>query len=186
MRETLEKLTYLLNSFQGRLIEKYALVGGLAISAWTEPRATKDIDFIVKVPEHLEGYVKRITEEIQRELKCDVEELKTIDEGLWVLRVKTNITVDLIISILKWQDEIVENSEEMKVFGLNMMVARPEGIIVLKLRANSPQDIIDAERLLGIADINLDKVKALAKRARVDKRLSRLMYKLRSTKTGGR
>jgi len=30
-----------------RLITDYALIGGLALSAWIEPRTTKDADFVV-------------------------------------------------------------------------------------------------------------------------------------------
>ncbi len=152
-------------------------MGGLAVSAWTEPRATKDIDFLIKIPEHLDEGVKKLKQEIHQKLRCDIEELKTIEEGLWVLRIKTDVTVDLIISFLKWQDEIIEDSEEIKIFGLKIMVARPEGIIILKLCANSPQDIIDAQKLLEVADIDMDKIQSLAKRAGVDKRLGRLMHK---------
>lgn len=57
-------------------------------------------------------------------------------------------------------------------------VVRPEGLIVLKLRAGSFQDIADASRLLVESDYDKKKMIALAKRARVDKRLRRLMEKL--------
>jgi hypothetical protein len=56
-------------------------------------------------------------------------------------------------------------------------VAKPEGIIVLKLRAYSPQDILDIQQLLKIADIDMTKLQYLSKRARVNKRLEDIIQK---------
>ena len=57
-------------------------------------------------------------------------------------------------------------------------LVRPEGLIVLKLRAGSFQDVTDASKLLVEAEYDLKRLRPLAKRARVDKRLERLMEKL--------
>lgn len=35
-------------------VDDYALIGGLAFSAWVRPRTTKDVDFIVAISEQTE------------------------------------------------------------------------------------------------------------------------------------
>lgn len=37
------------------LIEDYALIGGLALSAWVRPRTTKDVDLAVAVSKKIPG-----------------------------------------------------------------------------------------------------------------------------------
>ena len=49
---------------------------------------------------------------------------------------------------------------------------------MLKLKAGSFQDIADASKLLVEAEYDLQGLHKLAKRARVDKRLERLMKKI--------
>ena len=62
--------------------------------------------------------------------------------------------------------------------GLSIPLVRPEGLVVLKLKAGSFQDVADASKLLVEAEYDLQRLRNLAKRARVDKRLERLMEKL--------
>ena len=62
--------------------------------------------------------------------------------------------------------------------GISIPLVRPEGLIALKLKAGSFQDIADASKLLVEAEYDLKRLRKLAKRARVDKRLERLMEKL--------
>ena len=61
---------------------------------------------------------------------------------------------------------------------MTIPLVKPEGLIVLKLKAGSFQDIADASKLLIEAEYDLQKLRRLAKRARVDKRLDRLMEKV--------
>jgi len=52
------------------------------------------------------------------------------------------------------------------------------GLEILKLKAGSFQDVADGSKLLVEAGYDLKRLRPLAKRARVDKRLERLMEKL--------
>ncbi len=64
---------------------------------------------------------------------------------------------------------------------MSIPLVKPEGLIVLKLKAGSFQDIADASKLLVEAEYDLKRLRNLAKRAKADKRLEKLMEKLELT-----
>ena len=92
---------------------------------------------------------------------------------------KEGTPVDIIFATKKWEDEIIKDSLQVEILkGISLPVIRPEGLIVLKLRAGSFQDVADAARLLLEAEYDSQKLLLLAKRAKVDKRLVKLRERL--------
>ena len=162
----------------------YALIGGLAVSARSKPRATKDIDFLVSAEK---DFFSKTFPEI---LESKGHSYK-IFKGGWddpvngLIRVYDedgSELVDIIPVFWKWQDEIVKNAEKLKVFeGVSIPVARIEDLVILKLVAGGPQDMLDIEELLKVGKVqqNIDKERLLnlAKRAKESRKLKELLNK---------
>jgi len=185
----LKKILEQLNNFLRKLKEKktidnYALIGGLAISARSKPRATKDVDFLVST-EFEDKFFKEVAS-----LPGFKAELKKGDSGdpirvLIRLYGKDQTAVaDFIISHLNWQQEVIDNATEIELEKEKIPVPQAEDLVVLKLKAGSPQDLLDAEELLKATaqkpeGINFERTNTLAREARVDKNLAALLKKLK-------
>jgi len=92
---------------------------------------------------------------------------------------KEKVPVDIIFVSKKWEEEIVKESLPVKLINdTSIPVVKPEGLIVLKLRAGSFQDIADVAKILRESEYNLQKLITLARQARVDKQLIRLRQQL--------
>ena len=186
----LEKELKLLSSKLSKLqkegkIKGYSLIGALAVSAHARPRATKDIDFLVSADKDF--FFKLFPEILKKKgysLKVFKGEIGDPVKGLIRIYDKEDKTelADIIPVLWNWQDEIVENAEKIELLGISIPVARLEDLIVLKLKAGGPQDILDTEELLKTAKISkkadFERLNSLAKRAGVSKKLQTLSLKL--------
>ncbi|MEW6455170.1 MAG: nucleotidyl transferase AbiEii/AbiGii toxin family protein [Acidobacteriota bacterium] len=179
MRESFQRIVKLLNNLtQEKIIKNFALVGGLAVSSWTVPRATKDIDFLVHLTEQLnKKNIDLLNKRIQKEFhKTEVMMDNLL--GMYVIRIDDGVTIiDLIIASKNWHEKILDDLTQVNssIFGTQINIAKPEGLIVMKMKGSSPQDIIDVKNLYELENIDKNKLFLLAKSARVDKRLRKLL-----------
>lgn len=108
----------------------------------------------------------------------DTELLRDSLIGMYVVRIEDGETlIYLIIGSRKWHMEILKDSARIdsSLFGARINIARPEGLIVMKLKAGGHQDLVDAKNLLGLEIIDREKLFHLAKSARVDKKLIKIL-----------
>jgi len=147
------------------------MVGGLAVSAQTEPRFTRDADLAISVRTDHEaeklvvelrgrGYEVEATVE-----QTAVERLATV--RLVPLHVPDRVPViDLLFASSGIEPEIVAMADSLEVFPkLSLPVARVGHLLALKLLARAesrPQDEIDLHALLAVATAE---DKALAEKA---------------------
>ena len=161
-------------------IEGYTLIGALAVSARAKPRATKDIDFLVSADKSFfQEYFPAIIKSKGYKFKIFKSEPQDPISGLLRIYDKENVElVDIIPVFWKWQEEIIKNTEILNIYkNFSIPVARTEDLIILKLKAGGPQDIIDAEELLKSTNKSLDKerLSELAKRAGVNRQLKMIL-----------
>lgn len=137
----------------------FALVGGVAVSARTEPRFTRDLDFVVAVADDPEaeayvhgmralGYEPRMLVEHEGRARLSTVRLKRAGRGP---------LVDLLFSSSGIEAEIVADAELLEIStGLATPVARVGHLIALKLLARDdlerPQDLLDLRALTRVAD----------------------------------
>lgn len=146
------------------IIEDYALIGGLALSAWIRPRTTKDIDLIVVASKDIKW--KNVASIIETRLhkKVAVQKMTQrthIKEKLSFIL--GQIEVDIISTKgFDLAEEAIKNSVVAKVFGKHIKVVVPEYLILLKLLPLSSQDTIDIRALVKKAD--RDRLKTLAQK----------------------
>jgi len=165
-------------------LQGYSLIGALAVAAYARPRATQDIDFLVSADENFfydlfPGILKRKGYELKIFKGTPLDPIN----GLIRIYDKKSGTelADIIPVFWKWQDEIVSSANKVKLLGISLPVARLEDLIVLKLKAGGPQDLLDVEELLKAAALskkmNLERLLALAERAKVAKKLQKISLK---------
>jgi len=138
---------------------KFALVGGLAVSAWAEPRLTRDADLAVSVADdseaeglvhrlHGRGYrVGALVEQAHVGRLATVRLLDGSDSGLYV---------DLLFASSGVEPELVEHAAEVAVISdLLVPVATVGYLIALKLLAREdrlrPNDADDLASLSAVA-----------------------------------
>lgn len=138
----------------------FALVGGLAVSARTEPRFTRDIDLVVAVEDDREA------EAVVRALAPSYEVLVTLEhdalQRLAAVRVGQAATgaagavVDLLFVSSGIEAEIAAAATPVQVFpSVRVPVARTGHLLALKLLARDqrrPQDDVDLRALLQVAE----------------------------------
>lgn len=142
----------------------WALVGGLAVSARSEPRTTRDIDVAIAVAGDREaakvvfalrgrGYLDETVMDHR-----DVERLSTV--RLRRRGEHSSILVDLLFATAGIEREIVADADLLEVVpGLFAPVARTGHLLALKVLAlrpdrpqERPQDFADIRELLRVAD----------------------------------
>jgi predicted nucleotidyltransferase len=168
-------------------LKGYALIGALAVSARGKPRATHDIDLLLsadrtyftdtlpQLAEHLGGH-------------CEQHKGAPGDPIAYLARIYDEQgapLIDCLQAQWKWEDEMIQAAEPVALGDVQIPVLKPEDLVVLKLRAGGPQDVLDAQELIRVVTFeHLDRkrVTNMAKLARVDKKLAQLLRKCRPVK----
>lgn len=135
-----------------------ALVGGLAVSARSEPRFTRDVDLAVacsddaaaeQLMQHLiaQGYTVESLVEQEAVDRLATARLLTPEEGA------AGVVLDLLFASSGIEAEIVRDAQSLEIFpGQIVRVARRSHLLALKLLArddeNRPQDAADLRTLL--------------------------------------
>lgn len=140
-----DELTALVAALDRAGIE-YALVGGLAVAVWGAPRATQDIDLLVRgdaLPAALEvarglGFSTRALPmrfadgmELQRVSKVDAGGLLVLD----LILVNANL------------EPVWRTRQRVSIEGGGLWVVSRSGLIQMKAAAGRAQDLADVERL---------------------------------------
>jgi predicted nucleotidyltransferase len=148
----------------------FAIVGGLAVSARTEPRFTRDADIAVAVASDTE------TENLVRGLRARGYFIEALIEQAAVGRLATvrltrsrepaSPVVDLLFASSGIEGEIVAEADMIELLpGLHIRVASAAHLIALKVLARDdvtrPQDLGDLRALLrGAAAIDIERARA--------------------------
>lgn len=143
-----------------RLDRRFALVGGLAVSARAEPRLTRDADLAVAVTDDQDA------EALVRELRAAGYEVVASVEQEATRRLATirlvprdpadQLVTDLLFASSGIEGEIVAVADDLVVFaGLTVPVARVGHLIAMKLLARDdrhrPADADDLRALAAVA-----------------------------------
>lgn len=139
--------------------QRWALIGGLAVSARAEPRLTRDVDLAVAVHSDAEA------EQVVYTLRQRGYGLVALVEQKSVARLATarltgpdqsGVLVDLLFASSGIEVEIAERAEPIEILpGLMVPLARIGHLLALKLLARDdrtrPQDADDLRALLEVA-----------------------------------
>lgn len=141
----------------GRLGQRWALVGGLAVSVRTEPRTTLDVDVAVAVEDD------RCAERLIRDLAARGYKVEVILEHDRMNRLATarlvapgrgfgSVMVDILFASSGIEPEVVRAAEALEVLpGTKVPVAAIGHLLALKILAGRAKDRADIEALLAWA-----------------------------------
>jgi hypothetical protein len=134
---------------------RYAFIGGLAAGYRTHPRATRDLDVLLAIPQvALPGLLEALQ---KRGFEFDLQ--KTIEEWTqhhMVVLSYQGIPVDWLKPVLPAYQHILDRASEEPWLGHRVWVASPEGLILMKLLAGRTQDWLDIENLVAASAGRLD------------------------------
>jgi hypothetical protein len=138
-----------LQTFLGTRGWRFCFIGGLAVLRWGEPRFTRDVDISLPCPFGHEdevsnplldsGYQGRIT---------DVREFARRNRVL-LLQSPNAVPIDIALAALPFEEGMVERSSlfEFEV-GCALRTCSAEDLMILKLFALRPRDVLDAETVV--------------------------------------
>ncbi len=141
----LEQLTAIVAALDAAGIE-YALVGGLAVAVWGAPRATQDIDLLVR-PEAVDAIVTSIESLGFRFRALPM----TFSDGMRLQRVSkiedgALLTLDLILVDANLEPAW-ESRQQLELAGAPIWVISRKALIQMKIAAGRTQDALDVQRL---------------------------------------
>lgn len=127
----------------------HTIIGGIAVSLLTEPRATQDIDVTIW-SEGLStetllrtagsfGLVPRIDNPLEFATQARILLLKHRD---------TDVSIDLSLGALPFEKEMIDRAGIMEIGSLRLRVATAEDLIISKAVPMRPVDLVDIEKLL--------------------------------------
>ncbi|MDD2500522.1 MAG: nucleotidyl transferase AbiEii/AbiGii toxin family protein [Geobacter sp.] len=143
-------------------ISGFTLIGGLAVSAWSTPRATRDIDLLILVDtDKLQQVVIALCD---AGLHAELRRGGYDDPVPYLIRADA---VDLLVATKTYEAETIRQSNAIEIAGKTVPVASPEFLIILKLKAGGPQDLLDVQELLASGLVNRELLAELAARYKV-------------------
>jgi hypothetical protein len=130
------------------LLGAYALIGGLAVSAWGVPRATQDIDFAVAIgtedPHALATFIGGRYDSGGPDDPLRGVVRATVTVG------SSSVPLQLVFLPSTFSDAIFQRVETLSIMNHRVPVVTWDMLVMLKLYAGGPQDMLDARQVLRV------------------------------------
>jgi len=160
----------------------FALIGGLAVSTWGAVRATQDVDLLANSNPSPIGdpHVRDDLGKFLQKRHCTADwRVGDADDPIpLLLRIELpksigRLGTDILWAHKRWHQEALQRRLEIKSGRLRMYVLHPEDLILLKLDAGGPQDILDVRALLAAkpTELDIERLKRSAAGVRLQKLL---------------
>ncbi len=125
---------------------EYALVGGLAVAIWGAPRATQDIDLLIR-PEALTAALDAVEHRGYRFRALPM----TFKDGMQLQRVSkldagALLTIDFIVVDANLEP-VWASRQVLELAGAPIWVISRNALIQMKVAAGRPQDALDIQSL---------------------------------------
>ena len=158
------------------LLENFALIGGLAVSRWSKPRATVDIDLAIalgnsqleELADFFEGEFRK--GDIRDPLQGSITFQITSESGA--------IPVQALQFPKSWEEVAFHDVDSQTLEGVNLPIVDWKALVLLKLYAGSALDLQDAENILATVSpkkSDLEHLKNKAQTLRVSRKLEKIL-----------
>lgn len=143
-----EALTRLEAARAQGLLSGYALIGGFAVAAWGVPRATQDIDFAVAIgtndPQALATFMGG-----HYEGGGPDDPLKGVIRAT-VTVASAAVPLQLVFLPSRFTGAIFQDVKTLSILNHRIPVVNWEALVLLKVYAGGPQDLLDARQILKV------------------------------------
>lgn len=131
--------------------QPWMLVGGLAVGVWTEARGTKDCDFAIALPTDVAALEASLRAEGFTTARGGFAEVAG-EGGPVRLRTLASagrpLMVDLLCAGTDFEQAALAHRRPFQVLGVQLYVVSPDDLLIYKLIAGRPQDLVDIEKLI--------------------------------------
>ena len=124
----------------------YAVIGGIALQFWGEPRFTHDLDLTVQDKLDLAELVKAVTEAFGSRVPDPFQFAR--DTRMLLLNIE-DVDVDVAIALRGYEEALFERSQPYEVEpGKHIRICSAEDLIIHKALAGRPQDLADIHSVI--------------------------------------
>lgn len=129
-----------------------AVIGGVALAVHGIARATIDLDLLVVTPRVLDA---SFWDGLGTDVVLSIRKGDANDPLAGVVRCVSGVTVvDVVVGASRWMDEAIDRAVVYEVAGEQLRVVDAADLVLLKLYAGGPQDLLDV-RLFFASDPDL-------------------------------
>lgn len=126
----------------------YAIIGGMAVQFWGEPRLTQDVDMTVAVPvEDSEFFVREVLKIFKPRIENALD--FAVQNRVLLIRASNGCPMDISLGLPGYEDEVMRRSIAYQVAPRKTIhICSAEDLIIHKAIASRPQDIRDIESVV--------------------------------------
>lgn len=165
----------------------YAVMGGLAVRVYAIPRFTNDVDLTISLGrDELPALFEAL-----RSINCEIPPpywtgwLDSV-AGLPLFKAvfigsERSVEIDLFVAETKFQQSLIQRRQRIQVGTEQIAFVSPEDLILLKLIASRPRDLIDVQDILfTMGELNVEYLEKWAKELSISDALQRALSQLAS------
>ena len=162
---------------------EYAVMGGLAVRAHAIPRPTNDVDITIaltrdSLPNWIEQLEKRgvTVPNIYRSGWVDCVAGMPIVKLKTYLDPKQSVDIDVFLAESEFQSGILARKVQVEVEGRPIWLISAEDLILLKLIASRPRDLIDVADILFVqVDLDQDYMRKWSRPLGIESQLEQVL-----------
>ena len=137
--------------------EIYAFGGAIALAAWSEPRATADVDIILWIEEDALDRALALLERAGVDVEPTAARARVAARGMFAGQ-SGIVRVDVFVPSIPFYVEAQQRRVRTTIAGKLTWVHSAEVLSVFKLLFFRPKDLLDVERMLQIQGRAFDRV----------------------------
>lgn len=144
-----EEAAWELHQFFGELGIRYAIIGGVAVQTWGQPRLTRDVDLTAAVP--LDQPMHIFIQQVLDRFPARIEDALEFARRSRVILIQTSngCPADISMGLPGYEDEVMRRAVEVELEpGKAVRVCSAEDLIIHKAIAGRPQDVRDIEGIV--------------------------------------
>jgi hypothetical protein len=138
---------------------KYAIIGGLAVQNWGEPRFTRDVDLTIAAPltDSSADLIQLISEHFPSRTEDPVAFAKST--RMVLVNASNGVELDISLALPGYEDGLFARAVDYEIEpGKNIRLCSAEDLVIHKAVAGRPQDVSDIQGVVFRQGGRLDTV----------------------------
>jgi hypothetical protein len=137
----------------------YAFGGAIALAAWSEPRATKDVDLTLFVSDRVPDTALAALEAAGLHVDREAARVEAEHRGMFVVRSADGYRVDVFVASIPFYRDAEQRRRRVRLADRDTYVLDAESLTVFKMLFFRAKDIVDLARLVEIRPLDVDFVR---------------------------